>query len=174
MNEQGRQSEPNWRPVPDPTLLTTEQLLREVAALRELVESDIEGLESIVSEKFRSVDQQLELVERQRVEQKADTKAAVDAALTAQKEAVKEQTTASDRAIAKSEASMTKQLEQLQATFAASIKSLADTLDDLKGRTGTIEAIKQGGRESMSGVYALIASIVGVVGLIIAAFVATR
>jgi DNA anti-recombination protein RmuC len=162
------------RPVPDPTLLTTEQLLREVAALRELVESDIEGLEAIVAEKFRSVDQQLELVERQRVEQKADTKAAVDAALTAQKEAVKEQTTASDRAIAKSEASMTKQLEQLSATFAASIKSVVDSLDDMKQRVGSIEAMKQGGKDTVAGVYAFASVAIGVVGLIVAAFVATH
>jgi len=135
------------RPVPDPTILTTEQLLREVAALRELVQSDIEGLEAIVAEKFRSVDQQLELVERQRVEQKADTKAAVDAALTAQKEAVKEQTTASDRAIAKSEASMTKQLEQMGSTFTASIKGVTDNLDDVKERVGKMEAMKLGGQE---------------------------
>src|SRR5687768_9854890 len=89
----------DWRPRPDPTVLTTEALHREVGALRELMEARIGALNLLVEsrvqseigrheEKFAKVSQQLALVEQQRVEQKADTKAAVDAALTAQKEAV--------------------------------------------------------------------------------------
>jgi cobalamin biosynthesis Mg chelatase CobN len=131
------------------------------------VGSDIEGLEAIVAEKFRSVDQQLELVERQRVEQKKDTKDAVDAALTAQKEAVREQTTASERAIAKSEAAMTKQLEQLGETFKTAIGGLTDALADLKDRVTAIEAVKQGGREQRSDSTAMFGYIVGALGVLI-------
>lgn len=76
-----RTDPPSWRPVPDPTLLTTQALYREVATLRELIEEKILATDQLVSEKFASVDRQLDLVERQRVEQKSDTKAAVDAAL---------------------------------------------------------------------------------------------
>jgi hypothetical protein len=36
----------DWRPVPDPTLLTTEQLLREIAALRELIFTRIDGMDT--------------------------------------------------------------------------------------------------------------------------------
>ena len=90
-----------WVPVPDPTVLTTQALYREVSSLRELIELRIEDLSGLLDEKFLRTEQQFELVERQRVEQKNDTKNAVDAALTAQKEAAKEQTVASDRAIAK-------------------------------------------------------------------------
>jgi hypothetical protein len=35
----------DWRPVPDPTLLTTQQLLREMGALRELLESRLDAMD---------------------------------------------------------------------------------------------------------------------------------
>jgi hypothetical protein len=123
------------RPVPDPTTLTTAQLHLTVQGLRELLETQQAGARDITEERFRSVEQQFVLLERQRVEQKADTKAAVDAALTAQKEAVREQTIASERAIAKSEAAITKQLEQLSTTFQTAIAGLQIQVQDAKDRT---------------------------------------
>jgi len=36
----------DWRPVPDPTVLTTAQLLREQAALRELIETRLDGMDT--------------------------------------------------------------------------------------------------------------------------------
>ena len=176
-----------WRPVPDPTVLTTEQLHREIGALQLRMESLIEalhdhtttlfaGLREIIEEKLRSVDRQLALVESQRVEQKSDTKAAVDAALTAQKEAVKEQTTASERAIAKSEAATTKQLEQLNQTFATAIKGVTDLLNDTKDRVSRIEAAKVGGKETVGSLYAFGGLLVAFLGvaIIAATFIATH
>jgi archaellum component FlaC len=125
--------------APDPTQRTIDTLHREVAGLREVDSLLIKGIEQITSEKFRSVDTRFELIERQRVEQKADTKAAVDAALTAQKEAVREQTIASERAIAKSETATSKQLDQMTATFTASIGGVTDLLNDAKDRIGKID-----------------------------------
>jgi type VI protein secretion system component VasK len=162
------------RPVPDPTVLTTQQLYREIEAAREMTETLIDGLREILDEKFSSVDRQLQLVEQQRVEQKSDTKAAVDAALTAQKEAVKEQTTASERAIAKSEASTTKQLEQLSETFATSLRAMGDKVDDLKDRLTVTEALKQGGRETLTGLYAVVGVVIAAVGLAVTAYIATH
>jgi len=135
------------RPVPDPTELTTEALHREIGALKELMVAELAGVEKITGERFASVNKQLQLVETQRVEQKKDTKDAVDAALTAQKEAVREQTTASERAIAKSEASTKEQLNQLTATFTTAIGGVTDTLNDLKDRVGRVEAVKVGAQE---------------------------
>jgi hypothetical protein len=95
---------PDQRPTPDPTILTTEQLLREVENATKLMESQIENVDAMCKQRFEQVKEQFALVEGQRVEQKRDTQDAVDAAFSASKEAVKEQTSASDRAIAKSEA----------------------------------------------------------------------
>jgi len=186
--ERGRTHGTPWTPVPDPTYLTTAQLLREVEAAKELLSSgheatqqllelSIEDLKEVLDEKFEKVEQQFELVERQRVEQKKDTKDAVDAALTAQKEAVREQTAASERAIAKSEAATSKQLDQLSVTFTTEASSLRREMGEQKERLTTIEQRKVGGseqrteqRQSLAGVYAAIGAL-GIVFFVVLAIV---
>lgn len=126
-------------PTPDPTILTTEALLREIGQLKELIQTENRGAKNVLEARFNSVDKQFEMAERQRVEQKLDTKAAVDAALIAQKEAVKEQTTASEKAISKSEASTTKQLEQQATGFSASISGVSNQLNDVKDRVSEVK-----------------------------------
>jgi hypothetical protein len=159
-------------PTPDPTVLTTEALLREIAALRTLIDQRISSTEQLfetkillgreggmalkellsnqINEKFASVDTQFQLVERQRVEQKQDTKAAVDAALAAAKEAVKEQTTASDRSITKSETATSEQLKQMNVTFTTAVAGIATPISDLKDRVTALEAVRLGARENRS------------------------
>lgn len=41
---------PDQRPVPDPTVLTTEQLLREIAAVKELMETQLDAQDRRVTE----------------------------------------------------------------------------------------------------------------------------
>lgn len=123
-------------PVPDPTSLTTDQLLREISSVKELVGEKF----SSVDEKFRAVYDQLALVERQRVEQKQDTKTAVDAALSAQVNAVREQTIATEKAIAKTENSTAESLKQLQGTFTVGLAGQATTASDLKERVVVMES----------------------------------
>ena len=48
-------------PVPDPTVLTTEALLREVRNLKDLLNLRIEGLQSVMSERDQRVEQQIML-----------------------------------------------------------------------------------------------------------------
>lgn len=187
-------TEDDSKPTPDPTILTTEQLLREVDRVKELMTALVEGLERVTDERFRSMDRQLSMIDQQRIEQKAetqqqrieqkaDTKAAVDAALIAQKEAVREQTSASERAIAKSEASNTKQTDQLQVAFATAITQVTTTYNDLKTRVERIENLAQGGRLQQSqtqdassqriAVISLVAAVVVAV-VIVTGFVITR
>jgi hypothetical protein len=156
----------NSRPVPDPTILTTEQLLREISALKDLVESWIDGLEQVNAEKMRSVWSQFETVERQRIEQKADTKAAVDAALAAQQDAVREQTIASERSIAKSETATEGKLDQLGRTFDTNIKNLQEIAADNKDRIRTLEALKTGARETIAAQRLNVGALVGVASLL--------
>src|SRR6185437_5456113 len=161
-------------PVPDPTLLTTENLRREILGLRELVETKIEALKELTFEKLAKVEQEFDLVERQSVEQNKDTKDAVDAALTAQKEAVKEQTTASERAIAKSEAGTNKQLEQLADNFNTTFRGITTTIDDLKDRVRGIEATRVGGQQTTSSIVGIIGVIAAIVGAGVAVIILTR
>jgi len=162
---------PESKPTPDPTVLTTEQLLREVDRVKELMQAEIKGLSDVSVEKFDSVETQFTLVERQRVEQKKDTKDAVDAALAAAKEAVKEQTTASGLSITKSETATAEQLKQLTVTFTTAINGVTVSFNDLKTRVERIENLKQGGREQLAGIYTVLGIIVAllVIGGVLAA-----
>ena len=198
------------RPDPDPTVLTTQALFREIAQLRELFNTKIDtitqtvdaaldnatnarnGVREILEQRIDAVtvlyEAKLDLIERQRVEQKSDTAAAVQAALSAAKEAVKEQTTASERSIAKSEAATTKQLEGQQVTAASAAGEVRRSIDDLKERIADVDrnlrdAIasvatianganerRGGARDDRMGVYAaagFIATLLGIVGFVV-------
>lgn len=157
----------------DPTTLTTDALQREVAILRDIIDDKVaerhreenslkelvlarlDGEIRVMEERINSIHSLLEMIEKQRVEQKKDTKDAVDAALAAAKEAVKEQTTASQTAISKSEGMTDKRLEQLTATFAASISGVLASLSDVKERVADLTSTRRGGKEMLSGIYAL-------------------
>jgi len=155
----GSQIGPYQPGMPDPTDRVTKQLLQEIGALRREVGIQIKNLEEVSDsrfdsqekiniEKFDSVKTQFKMVEQQRIEQKEDTKAAVDAALAAQKEAAREQTISSEKSINKSEASTKEQLGQLATNFATELKGVVDKLNDISDRIGRIEAVKQGGMEA--------------------------
>jgi len=175
------------RPIPDPTLLTTQQLLAAVAGLREILETKISGevriiearlngmdeairllqdikdkmpseikekignLERLHNERFSSVTAQFEAIGKLSEQTKADTKTAVDAALSAQKEAA-----------GKSEVSTTKQIDEQ-----------GRRVDDLKARVDRIEAtaIGAGGatisrQASSANSWTIVGGIVGVLGFI--------
>lgn len=164
-------------PVPDPSSLTTEQLQREIANLKDWVQSRITGMNDIIEERFKSVTTQLQLLEKQRVEQKADTEKAVQAALSAAKEAVKEQTAASDKSIQKSETATAEQLKQQGTTTITAIAGVTQSVGDLKDRVGNIESEKKGGKETLSGVYALggfVLVVLTTIGILAAAGVFSR
>jgi len=174
-------------PTPDPTVLTTQNLRREISGLRELIEARLDGmdkamvllhiivtekfpatvddavgrLESLHNEKFNSI--KIQFAERDtRTEQTSrDSKVAVDAALQAAKEAVGEQNKSSALAIAKSEASTTKQIDQIGLTIGAMSKGFDDKIVDLKDRVNGMENRGQG-QSQMWGY------VVGAVGILIA------
>lgn len=134
-------------PVPDPTILTTEQLLRAIDGVQSEQSIRDAGIRDLFNEKFKNVDEkfravydQLAVSERQRIEQKQDTKIAVDAALASQVNIVREQTLAAEKAIAKTEASTFESLKQLQATFTIGLAGQANSIGDLKERVVVMES----------------------------------
>jgi hypothetical protein len=136
----GYQSDGGLVPVPDPTLLTTQALLREVASLKELMEVRIsanaalydqkiaeEG--AISREKFAAVAAQFSERDTRTDQRAGDTKLAVDAAFAAAKEAT-----------AKIEAGFTKQIDGMNQIIDTKTRNIEGNLSDLKERMISIES----------------------------------
>jgi hypothetical protein len=203
------------RPIPDPTVLTTQQLLRELTALKELVFTRLDGMdeatrliqaqqvrvptevdravqnlrellesrfvafelrfeernvEKLYDEKFHSIETQFKERDTRTEQTSKDSKVAVDAALQAAKEAVGEQNKSSALAIAKSEASTAKQIDQLQTLITTTSNNSDEKIADLKerltrieGMTGGSEAAKKNLHDNSSVYIALAALVVAII-----------
>jgi len=128
-------------PRPDPTSLTTEALRREVATLRELMEARIEGHLRLTEQHFAALDKAtlLARADAEKVPQLIDVRLGALQALHAErfeaaKESVNEQHRSSTLAIAKSEAAINKQIDQISLGISTGIKSLDDKILDVKDR----------------------------------------
>ncbi len=123
----------SWRPVPDPTVLTTAALLREIAALKELLELHINSLTDIVNQKFDNIDTRFQDLDKLRSQTATNNKEALDAALTAQRDSA-----------TKTEAAFTKQIDQLQVIVNTISRASDEKVDDLKTRLDLNEGKSKG------------------------------
>lgn len=189
-------------PVPDPTLLTTQQMARSIDSLKELLRAEIHGRAEVVDQRFASMeiandllqqifdaqpkitDDKIEHLQKlheekfhsiavqfserdTRTETTArDSKVAVDAALSAAKEAVGEQNKSSALAIAKSEAATTKQIDQMGTLVGTTTSGINDKIADVKDRITRIESNSLGHREGFTSTTAIIGVVIALVGLI--------
>lgn len=204
---------PQAPPEPDPSVLTTAALLREVASLKELVFTRIDAIDKAITvahddlvrvptevqktvgnlrdlhdQRFEAVEKELEYrttlynekfasVQTQfrerdtRVEQTAkDNKVAVDAALSAAKEAFGEQNKSSALAIAKSETSIAKQIDSLVALITTATKALDDKITDAKDRLTRLEGKGEGTQDHKDYMFLVIGALIGLAGLAFAVF----
>lgn len=133
-----KEEETTYHPLTtgDPT--HTQMVWREVRALKELIFSELNSmkrgidiahedlvrvptevqkqvgsLRDILNIRIENLEKQFELIEKQRVEQKTDTRTAVDDALKAAKEAVAQSNLSNATAVLKSEAATTKVIDAL-------------------------------------------------------------
>lgn len=177
------------RPVPDPTVLTTQQLQREILMLKELIETrldsydtgirllqanadkapsisvvekSVESLRALHEEKFKSIAVQFSERDTRTEQTSRDSKVAVDAALQAAKEAVGEQNKSNAASIAKSEAGFTKQIDQTILLVTSMTASLNDKIDDIKTRLTSIDGEKRGVGLSASLVLSIISAIASI------------
>lgn len=157
------------RPVPDPTVLTTQQLLREIGSSREIVETRFEGLDKAIGllqatsdrhierhsamisdalilqaaffeEKFRSVAVQFAERDTRTEQTSRDSRVAIDAALAAQVKSVDAQNVSNSVAISKSEAAFTKQIDLIGSRIEAGGRAIDGKIDDVKTRLNTLES----------------------------------
>ena len=164
------------KPDPDPTLLTTENLRREIANLKELVEAKfeandeaefalkellltkIEQLAAVTNERFTGVAAQFAERDTRTDQRAGDTKLAVDAAFAAAKEAT-----------AKIEAGFTKSIDGLQDLMNTNTKASDEKIGDLKDRLTTIESRTQGIGFANQDNRSSVGTVIAVISLIVAA-----
>jgi hypothetical protein len=159
---------PGLVPIPDPSLLTTQQLFREISTLKQQFDVGINSLRELHNEKFNSIQLQF-----------SDRDIAIKAALDASNAAFGEQNKASDRAILKSEAAVTKQIDAIVQMISTGAKSNEDKLavvakgvddkfQDVKDRLTRIEGMAVGKSESKTDQQSNTMAIVAIVSVIVA------
>lgn len=173
------------RPDPDPTILTTQQLQREVASLKELfitrldamdkavallqafadkqptiavVDTDLRALGKLMEEKFASVQMQLIEREKRTTQITTDGKLALSAALDSQ-----------DKAVSKSEANFVKQIDTLGGQLGLMSKNLDDKINDIKDRFNGLAGLQTRGEGRTEGINFVWVVIAGVIGALVPA-----
>jgi CHASE3 domain sensor protein len=165
------------RPIPDPTLLTTQQLNNSIAALKELmttrldamdkavellnanqtrvpteIDKQIAHLKELIFERFDTNDLGFALRDDRVKQDKLDTKSELASALAAAEKAVQKQNESFTVSINKSEAAMGEQ-----------IRGLNGKIDDLKERLTRGEGLGSG-RASIAGpIWAVVGAVIAAV-----------
>lgn len=99
-------------PIPDPTLLTTEALQREIAGLKELLQSKIDSLDEAMRLRFETVDVRFD-----------DADAALKTALTAQ-----------EKTNDKSDTATSKRFDEQRALLEINERGSNDKINELRDR----------------------------------------
>lgn len=175
------------RPVPDPTILTTQAAERLEVALRNLITAEIGHLNDklreqivhghettaaelgIVGQKFVGVDDRFVALEKRTAEQKSDTNTSLTAALAAQEKSAAATTLASEKSIDKSETATNRRIEGVEGAVAANLKVADDKISDLKDRVVAIESNRVGRGQSGDTVRAIAALAISVIVMIVVA-----
>lgn len=106
-------------------------------------------------EKFRSVQQQFR-----------DAKTALDAALSAARDAADKQNVANSTASAKSEAAFTKQIDQIGFLAQQTTKAADEKINDLKERVQGLESARKGSYDAVAWIFAGILAITNITTVI--------
>lgn len=179
-------------PVPDPTELTTQALLREIGALKELfdtrfsaihetirliqvsvdhrgeaVRQEVGHLDTLFNEKFIRIQTQINERDIQTDKASRDVKSAVDAAFAAAKEAVGEQNKSNALSITKSEAATTKQIDGIFELARTNTKASDDKFSDIKDRLTTIESHSKGVGDGLGWMIGTGGVVVGIVSIVV-------
>jgi hypothetical protein len=166
-----------FKPVPDPTVMTTAQLNSAINNLRELIGARIDGidkatelrlqmihdapgqikdeiqhLKELILEKFEAVNTRF-LERDTRTEQAAqESRISLDAALAAAKEAVGEQNKSNTEKINVAGLVTQKQIDSLTTLMQTSVDSITDKIEDLKSVQAVLSARIDRGEAGYNGV----------------------
>ena len=133
------------------------------------VQVEVTHLQRLHQEKFDSIATQFQERDTRNELSSRDSKVAVDAALQAAKEAVGEQNKSNALAIAKSEATFTKQIDQIGILVASMGKGFDDKVDDIKSRLQAMESQKKGAGDVWAICFAATGFAIGIGGVLVSA-----
>lgn len=88
---------------PDPTILTTEQMLRAIANLEKQTEGELAGEVALINERIESIRRELEIRETHRLELKTDGEKALNAAMASTEKAQERERQVTATLLAKTE-----------------------------------------------------------------------
>jgi predicted HNH restriction endonuclease len=173
-------------PIPDPTVLTTQQLVRELSALKEVIFTRLSGMDKaldlatatlnkvpseidkeithlkvLIDAKFEAIDKRFRERDARFEQSSVQTKEALDVAFGA-----------SEKAMSKAETSFTKQFDQLNAIITTKSDALSQQLSDLKERFLKVEGRGEGQvvqrqsfQEERKTAVSIVAAIVAAIGV---------
>ena len=189
-------------PVPDPTVLTTQAIDARVIQLQRLLEARLDGYDratkllednvnrvptlldreiaqtsALSAEKFAGIDQRFKDLGARTDQDKAASTTAVNAALSAQKEAAAAQEVSNETAINKSEAGFTKEIDGLKTLMGTNKDSTNIQINDLIARlnrsetaTATTHDVRTDDRLNTGSIVGLVGGAVGILSLLLAFF----
>jgi hypothetical protein len=184
-------------PRPDPTILTTQQLLREIATSREVVEKTLEGFRTVLETRLDGMDKAISLtqshtdklpsvvmeavgqlqrlheekfrsVEKQFTERDTRTDKMAEATSTAVTAALQ----AAKEAVGKQSDQITKQIDQIVVLITTMQKGQDDKTEDIKSRMNMIESRLNGLEGQRKGAGDVWGYVIGFVGVLVAAVTA--
>ncbi len=144
-----------------PTLLDTAK-----TELKELLLVAIGHLKELHEEKFKRIDTMILERDAHIAEAQANRRIAVDSAFVAAEKAVAEQNRTNALAVAKSEATFTKQIDQIMNLMATMAKNTDDKIDDLKTRQKLGEGKAQGIGSLAGVIFSVIGAIAAIAGMV--------
>jgi hypothetical protein len=137
-------------------VLTTQALIREIASLRELLETRLSGIETLYADKFHHIEQRFSERDVVAADRALAVKDAVDTAFEGAKEAA-----------AKSETSFSKMIDSQGELLRSTTNALDGKIGDLKDRVGLIEGRGSGFATSWAVGVALVGMMVGIGGVVV-------
>lgn len=174
-------------PTPDPTILTTDALRREIKASTELTDAKLEAQsnaheaeklhveqintlrDKLAAAESRSVDTQFALRDMAADKLAVADKTAIAAALQAQKEQAALTNNFMTLLVDKMDASFTKSVDAITKLIASNTETVTAIINDLKDRQSRGEARGGGMKESWAILVAAVMAVLAIISVVIAA-----
>jgi tetrahydromethanopterin S-methyltransferase subunit F len=159
----------DWRPVPDPTILTTQQLEARVTALREIIEARLDAYDKAILLLQETANRRPTIGE---VVARVDAMfAAIDQRLQERELRFLQITDDGKLAVDKAEHATNKNLDNIRSLLEANFRAIDERIDDVRSRVGAIENRGQAYTQGLGWVATGVGIIAAIIGAVAALFI---